>query len=394
MSPTANQPLLVNTDPVTKGSLPNFTPETRGSSFLHKFTQYDDGHRWGRNLVVYAISVAITYGFMVVATEVSPHDPPKLPLLRDWAVGFAFWISLPAILFFIASDQDALKRAMIGVETAGIVVSSKESAKSFKGRWQSHFRAWNIAIQIVALAAIPLSYGTYALYTAYGANTWAQATALNRHAYMWGIALFYFVLFIYIGRGLAMAMFLKSVASVWEIKLNPVHPDGCGGLRPLGRIGLRNQYALTILGINIAVLAATIIHIDDINQIEPSLLPVILIPAMAIYVIFGPIIFLGPLLPFRRVMGDQRRALMQEIAEPLELKFEALKVNARNHQDIKRIELDALDRMRRFGQTARDLPVWPFDSRTMRLFATAYAAPVLVAAVTKLAEVLVDHVTT
>ena len=34
----------------------------------------------------------------------------------------------------------------------------------------------------------------------------------------------------------------------------PLHPDQCGGLRPVGEPGLRNQYTLTLPGLNIVIL--------------------------------------------------------------------------------------------------------------------------------------------
>ena len=114
---------------------------------------------------------------------------------------------------------------------------------------------------------------------------------------------------------------------------------------------------------------------------------------MAVYLIFGPIIFLGPLLPFRRVMGDYRRNLMQEFAAPLDAKFDSIKQRARARGAISQDELEGLERLRAIGKIAGELPIWPFDARTMRVFGTAYVIPVLLTALTKLAELIIEHVT-
>ena len=386
MSPTRNQSSAKAGIQPKRHEL-TFTPNTAERSLLHWLVAYDP-QKWGRNVSVYAVAVAGTYGLMALATQIYPHDAPALPLLRDWPVAFAFWISLPAVLFLVASDQLALEQAMNRVEKAGIVTSDEESAREFKLEWTRNFRLINIRLQTAALLLAPLlSYLTFRSYKAGDTVTWAQASTPNEYAYLWGIAVFYAVLIFYIGRGVALAVLLKGVANKWEIRLTPLHPDGCGGLRPLGRIGLRNQYALTILGINIAVLAATV------SRIESSLVPVIIIPATVLYLVFGPIIFLGPLLPFRRVMGDRRRALMEEIAEPLDAKFQSLKAQARAHRDIDKDDVEAMDRLRLLGKAVGDLPIWPFDARTMRVFTTAYVIPVLVALASKLGSFIVESAT-
>jgi len=367
----------------------NITPDTTRGSFLHWVVQYD-GRHWGRNVAVYLTSVVGIYGVMalVAVTQIAPIGRPPVSIFNDWPVVFAFWVSLPVILFLVASDQQALDLAMKRVLAAGVVTSSKQFAEEFKDIWTKKFWALNIRVQVLApLLAMILSYFTAYLFKAAGAQTWAQTTTLNNYAYMIGIALFYMLLITYIVRGVAMAVLLKSVANECTIKLIPLHPDGCGGLQPLGRMGLRNQYALTILGINIAVLAIMIYRID------PSLELVIVVPALAVYLIFGPVIFLGPLLPFRRVMGDRRRDLMQEIAAPLDAKLDSFKKQARAHRNISQDEFEALERLRAIGKAVGELPIWPFDTPTMRVFATAYVIPVFLAAATKLAELIVEHVT-
>lgn len=371
----------------------SIAPDTTRRSLIHWVVRYD-GQNWFRNVGVYAASVICTYGLMALVAAAQIHSVTKIcsplcpptPIYMDWPVMFAFLVSFPAILFFVASDQKALDRAMDRVWAAGVVTQSKEFVDDFKKDWKDSFTTINLTVQILGLlASIPLSYLTFYAFETVGAWTWAQATPVNGYAYMAGIAMFYALLMTYIIRSVAMTVLLKDVANEWLVALSPLHPDGCGGLRPLGRLGLRNQYALSILGINIAVVGITLHHISA------SLAVTIVVPALAVYLIFGPIIFLGPLLPFRGVMGDRRRAMMQVIAAPLEAKFDSLMEQARVGGAVSKQELDELERLRSVGTTVGEMPIWPFDARTMRLFATAYVIPVLVTLATKLGELLVDH---
>ena len=45
--------------------------------------------------------------------------------------------------------------------------------------------------------------------------------------------------------------------------------------------------------------------------------------------------------------------------------------------DITRDDEELIDRLRKIGTLIDDLPVWPFDARTVRKFLTAYVAPLL-----------------
>ena len=364
-------------------------PDTTGLSFIHWAVRYDGGN-WGRNLAVYLASIVCTYGLMMLAalTQIPSGMRVAPSIFNDWAIMFAFLASFPAILFFVASDQRALELAMNRVWAAGVVTERKEFVEKFRERWKARFRRLNLSVQTFGLlASLPLSYLTAYGYKAADAHSWAQASAPTGYAYMAGIALFYALLMIYIARGVAMAWLLKSIANEWTIVLSPLHPDGCGGLQPLGRIGLRNQYALTILGINIALVAITI------YEINPALEATIIVPALAVYLIFGPVIFLGPLLPFRRVMSELRRTMMEEIAAPLDAKFGGLTEQARVNGAVSKQDLEALERLRTIGATVGEMSIWPFDAPTMRVFATAYIIPVLLAIATKLAELVVEHVT-
>lgn len=378
-----------------EGGEDGIAPKTTQLSFIHWAVDYN-GQNWGRNVAIYLAVVAATYGLMVlVAVTQIPADAKQDPsVFTDWAVMFAFVISLPAILFFVASDQQALDAAMTRVWTDGIVAGSMDTVERFKTTWTARFRTLNLAVQIGGvLLAIPLSYLTAYGFKLIAADTWALKSAASGYAYMAGVAVFYAILMIYIVRGIALAVLLKSMANGWNVVLSPLHPDGCGGLQPLGRIGLRNQYSLTLLGINIAVVAIVLHHIDKVTPSHQSLTLAIVVPAMAIYLIFGPIIFLGPLLPFRRVMGDLRRNLMQQIATPLNDKFDSIQEQVRVGGAVSKADLEALERLRTIGKAVAELPIWPFDAPTMRVFATAYVIPVLLAIATKGAEIALGYAT-
>jgi len=146
----------------------------------------------------------------------------------------------------------------------------------------------------------------------------------------------------------------------------------CGGLRPVGQLGLRNQYTLSILGINVVILAlVSLLKLKGLTSQHH-----LVTAATVAYLILGPLIFMAPLLPFRKGMLDAKADWMSDIARRLRTEFERVRMQILSGQITKDDE-DLVDRLRKISSVIDELPVWPFDARTLRTFASAYVAPLV-----------------
>jgi hypothetical protein len=175
---------------------------------------------------------------------------------------------------------------------------------------------------------------------------------------------------IYICRSVAMTLFLNDVVGKAQLQMLPFHPDKCGGLRPVGRFGLRNQYLLTILGVNIAFLV--IVTVRFLNA-PPSLFGLV-VGAGAVYALLGPMVFVGPLLSFRGAMVRTKTELSSEVAQRLRVELQRLRKELPAGQ-LSADDEELIDRLRKVGGVIDELPVWPFDAATVRHFLAAYGAP-------------------
>lgn len=72
----------------------------------------------------------------------------------------------------------------------------------------------------------------------------------------------YMVVPVFVLRALCTIWFLHDLVRRSKIEVVPFHPDNCGGLKPVGQLGLRNQHLLTIVGINIVLMATRNLWID------------------------------------------------------------------------------------------------------------------------------------
>ena len=168
-----------------------------------------------------------------------------------------------------------------------------------------------------------------------------------------------------------------------EIRTLPFHPDNSAGLRPVGHLGLRNQYALTVYGVNLVLLIWVSFRYLNV----PSSLYGLIVAAGAAYVILGPLVFIGPLLPFRAAMLRTKTEPMSEVAQRLRIELQRLRKQLPSGQ-ITKEDLELIDRLRKLGAVFNELPVWPFDAGTLRKFLTAYVIPILGAAGLSLAKSL------
>jgi hypothetical protein len=346
----------------------------------------------GKAVRAYFVSIAITYIPLLLAAywygkplwRVDPEFP-RLPFLQDWGIAFAFLVSFPTLVLLMASDEPLLASSLIKVQDDGVLRIRREGdAEKLSKSWTTIFRWCNIGALFFG-AGIGLVLGKLTLNSMkipkrhFWIMKGTEFLPVVGYVYFYCIALLYTLVFIYVLRCVVISLFLNDVVDSSKISLLPFHPDKCGGLRPVGRLGLRNQYTLTILGLNIVLLMVG----------TPGLPDRLLVGATVAYLILGPIIFMGPLLPFRRGMTDTKEEWMKEAGERLHIEFESLRVKMRSSEITDKDEA-MIDRLRKVGSFIQELPVWPFDAHTIRTFATAYIVPlgfpILVHIVTLLIE--------
>jgi hypothetical protein len=358
--------------------------DTTAGSFLHRLAGYHLLHRpkFPSAALIYVIAVAVTYVPLILTALLGPLPVAKaaptlrLPFLYDWNVAFMFLVSFPLLLVLTISDQDELATSLRRVQLDGIVSIPDDSAATLSSKWQRTFRSVNIGAQAFGIGVGGvLVFFNYRAYTPKAVGFWIatenQLLPVGL-VFLYCIFLFYSLVPIYLSRSFATSLFLKDLVAHAEIRMLPFHPDKSAGLRPVGHLGLRNQYALTVCGMNLVLLILISLRYLTV----PSSLYGLMVAAAVAYVIVGPLVFIGPLLPFRSAMMRTKTDLMSEVAHRLRIELQRLRKELAAGQITKEDE-ELIDRLRKFGAVINELPVWPFDAGTLRKFLTAYVIPVL-----------------
>jgi hypothetical protein len=190
--------------------------------------------------------------------------------------------------------------------------------------------------------------------------------------YLYCIFLFWALIPVYVFRNIAISLLLRDIVAHPQLHMLPLHPDKSGGLRPVGHLGLRNQYLLTLLGFNVVLLVMISRHYLNV----PDTLYSLMVAAVIGYLILGPLVFMAPLLPFRDGMLRNKNQLMGEVAQRLRMELDRLLAQLQSGPISKEDE-ELIERLRKIGAVIDELPVWPFDAGTLRKFLTAYIIPIV-----------------
>jgi hypothetical protein len=233
-----------------------------------------------------------------------------------------------------------------------------------------------------------LVYFNYVAYTPVSVGYWiadgGRLEIPGGYFFLISIFVFYAILPFYIVRSICISLFLGDLVERAKVTILPFHPDRSGGLRPVGRIGLRNQYALTVCGLNVV----SLVTVSFLYLVVPPSLVGLIVAAAVAYAALGPVVFLGPLLPFRSGMLRTKSELMSEIATRLQRELERLRLELPAGKISKEDE-ELVERLRKVGAVVDQLPVWPFDAGTLQKFLTAYCLPIVGAVGYPMAKTLI-----
>jgi len=360
------------------GSETTLVVSTTWCSPLHRLATRD-----GRPIPAvkaYLVAICVTYLPLLIAASISKHrmmtrtSEVLLPFLYDWNVAFMFLLSFPSIVVLLLSDDAAIRYALLRVQQDGVVIVASHRIAFLIDKWQRAFRVINVAGYTLGICSgVVIALFNYDAYAKPHVGYWiASDGRLLPSGYVFLVCVFFFygVIPLVVLRTIGVSIFLKDVVADSQLQLLPFHPDRCGGLRPVGRLGLRTQYALSIFGLNLVSLVAISFWALNISW----LLYALMAAGAITYLIVGPIVFMGPLLPFRAGMLRAKSELMGEVAQRLRVELQRLRQQLTDGPITKEDE-ELIDRLRKVGAVIDELPVWPFDAGTLRRFVTAYLLP-------------------
>ncbi len=175
-------------------------------------------------------------------------------------------------------------------------------------------------------------------------------------------------------------------AQLGNVKVHPLHPDGCGGLTKLRDYALDLSYLVAILGMALALFGYVSSQVVPSGHVHAdwhraASFPIMWIGAIA-YLILAPLTFFGTLGaahgPMKRFKQDQLESISGEFSN----EYDTLCKNLSGHDTSFNDRVDRVNRLRELHKITEAFPVWPWDWTSIRRFSVAVSAPFAVPLIT------------
>ncbi len=314
------------------------------------------------------ISIFIVSTIYLIAAAVSKTlvlDGQYLGLLQDWFIWVWLCLLNPVIFGYYLWSFKAIYYLIHYLEKTDIVDISEAEINSvivsYQQKWRKFF-ALGIAIAF-GIWYFSLQKNVYN-WTGSDGGLPALTGTIN------GVAIFYsgtILVFTLITN----VQVLHKLLGSKQLKINPLHPDRCGGLSPLSEYSLKTAYLVAIFGMMI-----TLCNYQFITQgIAEKYWYFNLI--IVIYIPLSLICFFGPLLAARKGMKNAKEELLSEIAKQFQIDYIHIHTNLNGDAEFFKKESAKLQELRSFYTLTNEFPVWPFDVTTFRQYLFSVATPML-----------------
>lgn len=164
-------------------------------------------------------------------------------------------------------------------------------------------------------------------------------------------------------KGVRLIFLPRKLHRTFGIRVRPLHPDGCGGLKSLGDLCIRFDY-IFLVG---AVGSALRLFFSEGGEFE------LYFYFFLVYAFLVTFFFLYPLWPVHNVMKAQKYHLLNRLNERLDPAYQEIAESA----DISVENLEKLEKMDIIYRRVNGMPVWPFDTGGLLRFLTTVFVPLL-----------------
>lgn len=163
-------------------------------------------------------------------------------------------------------------------------------------------------------------------------------------------------------KGFFLIFLPRKLHREFHLKVRPLHPDTCGGLKSFGELCIRFDYIFLVGAVG------SVLYLFFSEGIEVELYFSIFL----VYCFFVTFFFFYPLWPIHTVMKAQKYDLLNKLNEKLDPAYQEIA-----DVDISTEKLEEIEKMGKIYDRVSNMPVWPFDTGGLIRFLTAVFMPLL-----------------
>ena len=346
----------------------------RGNIIFYLYDRYFKGRILIFLLVLITISFVIPFTYCLLTDRLFSNDIIKRGFMTS-LVFIAGIIGIPlAFLFFthyvnrIESRIEAVFRKRV------IILSRKERNKILNKYREIYNNRWlNLSLVLSYLMTLhPISYDlSHDIITWHGTIQGGTKVLTLGGIYGFLIVLpLFFYLIIYLFVYMTITIFLlQRIAKTGKVYVDPLHPDGCGGLGDIGNLAFFNSYPIVLIGVLMSIWIVTDYLFTGLGVFAP-----VHSVSILIYLIASAFIFFYPLRVFHKPMSEEQQRFLNMISRHFNDIYKGLDDNKDRYDEFVS-SLEELEKLKSYYNLARMMPIWPFNVYLVKRFGLMVLSP-------------------
>ena len=310
--------------------------------------------------------VTVLYLFTALVSNTLWSTLEQVGLLQDWIPWIATILINPVVLGYYLWSFQAINNVIQNLIESDIVeIDELEIEKIVTA---IYFEKWRNILALVS--AIGFSIFVFVTQTRLD-KSWTGSGLLPNLS----VTLATFIV-VYAGSKLVLnqisnIQILHRILRRKQLNLNPLHPDRCGGLRPLSNYSIKTAYLVAILGAWVGIVGYQIITQGSRQDYWYVGLIVVL------YVSISVACFFGPLLTAHRGMQKAKESLLHDISQQFLVDYLQIRNNLKEDAETLKKRTEKIIELRAFYTITDEFPVWPFDIQTFRRYLLTIPTPLI-----------------
>ena len=291
-------------------------------------------------------------------------------VINDYANVLLYLLGFPLGILILTLYSSKFPKALLQLKENKIINIDEENWDKFIKRTNAIYSKWYYkkAPYFVSIVATLFLIWTYR----HPHNDIWYSLKTEQHFYYaaWAQLAVYYVTFYTFALGIlnitASFQVLDLLFKKNNIIVQPLHPDNCGGLAPVGALSRTLNIGILFIG----VITALNIYNNYVLYGRP-LFDYLQITIIIVYFASAYIVFFFPMLAAHKPMKKAKRDEMNSINQYINEKIELLKLDLKNDNDINMQEMENLENARKIYDVTSKMPVYPYNLKTILSFITS-----------------------
>jgi len=178
---------------------------------------------------------------------------------------------------------------------------------------------------------------------------------------------------------------LRKLFHTRGIRIQPLHPDKCGGVISISQYTVKIAYGIASAGLVISGATVFALQTNALRESYPIIIGIVA------YLLLTPLLFFWPLGTAHTAMQEAKDAQLLQLAKRFDALYSRLSSEIDKDEDFEK-DLKKLENIKKLYGIALEFPVWPFDISNLRRFFAVITAPLIPAFISIGIDILKDYI--